>query len=602
MGHDKVLSRKRVFIFMILLTLLVFFVDAIPVPLGVDGVIYELDGVTEVREGIDFYVHNLDNDYFVEGKTGGISQGSYSVSVKGSEGDRIVVKAWNKYNQINVSLNLDGVIHNLNLLLNMTFPPIPPEIISQALTDSVEGSLYYYDVEAFDENDDVLIYKLLERPDGMIINESTGSILWIPMQQDVGENNVVVLVTDGFFNVTQTFLINVEDVNFAPIINSTPIEEVKLGTEYYYDIEAYDNDGDILTYYLSLGPEGMTVGQDTGIVEWNPKGNQIGNNSVRITVSDGIFDSFHNFSVFVYPSNDKSGRTERKEKRKSVISGSSGGGSGGGGVVPAHLKKLEEQYSGVIIKTNINSLVLKVEELETRPKDAGRISKVVYKYLRIENVNKSRINEAEINFSVNAGWLKKNKIKPSEIVMNRFNNNKWQELNTFFVNRDENNYYFTAKTPGFSYFAITVKEGVKPDMSYDVSKVDAPYKITGTVYKFGRILQADYGTKIIFKNLNTTEEFETITGIGDDPGKYYILVYGSQDDIISVKIEGMAEESLVDLREAKNLDFMIGIGNNGLSDISGLAILNGGLSYIGIISVILVILLFFYIRFKYKKR
>ena len=56
-------------------------IQALPVPHGIDGIIYELDGLTEVRNGIDFYVHDITNAQIVYGKTGHGSRGRYSVSL-----------------------------------------------------------------------------------------------------------------------------------------------------------------------------------------------------------------------------------------------------------------------------------------------------------------------------------------------------------------------------------------------------------------------------------------------------------------------------------------------------------------------------------------
>ena len=239
-------------IFLIII-LLIKGVIAIPIPHGVDGTIYELDGITPVRKGIDFYVQNLNNGYIVYGKTGHGSSGGYSVSLSGNDGDTIVVKAWNKYNQVNVTLTLIGVMYNVNLLLNMTYPPLQPNITSEAPLSAIEDQQYTYDVEAFDENEeDLLEYFLVESPLGMVINKSTGLVTWMPLQMHVGNNNVKVQVSDGLFLVNQSFIINVENVNDRPEIISIPITDATEDVNYFYDVDATDEDDDILFYFCSL--------------------------------------------------------------------------------------------------------------------------------------------------------------------------------------------------------------------------------------------------------------------------------------------------------------------------------------------------------------
>src|SRR3989338_679550 len=80
---------------LLLILVLINIAYALPVPHGVDGIIYELDGITQVRKGIDFYVHNLNNGHMISDKTGYGSPGRYSAAIKGNDGNIIVVKAWN---------------------------------------------------------------------------------------------------------------------------------------------------------------------------------------------------------------------------------------------------------------------------------------------------------------------------------------------------------------------------------------------------------------------------------------------------------------------------------------------------------------------------
>src|SRR5690554_2507816 len=55
-----------------------------------------------------------------------------------------------------------------------------PEIISEPVIEGTEGEEYLYQVEALDGDNNQLIYRLLEYPEGMIIDEVTGEIKWFP--------------------------------------------------------------------------------------------------------------------------------------------------------------------------------------------------------------------------------------------------------------------------------------------------------------------------------------------------------------------------------------------------------------------------------------
>lgn len=780
----------KIIISFLSLFFLVSIVYAIPVPHGIDGVIYELDGITQVRNGIDFYVHDATNGQIISGKTGYGSSGRYSVSLKGNDGDIIVIKAWNKFNQVNATLILNGVMRNVNLFLNMTFPPIAPNITSQPVTNAIEDELYTYQIEAFDENDDLLEYSLLEGPLRMGINKSSGLISWLPTNEDVGNHNIIVQVSDGIFEVNQSFNIEVQNVNDAPIIisipavnatqdvnyfydvdaideddniliysliekpdgmiinaltglinwppnnsqiginhvivevsdgnltdrqefmisvanvndlpvisslpvtkaiqdklynydveaydidndtlnyslvnypagmkinkingaitwlpnnfdvgihhitikvaddigfvlqpfallvenvndkpviNSTPITEAKVGKTYTYDVDAYDADNDLLVYSLVIAPEGMEINKNNGIIEWKPKGNQMGNNIVIVEVSDGNLTYQQEFSIIIFASEDK-----EKEKKDggsstsgSTASGSSGGsGSGSGNVLESLIKELEQEEKSTIIgiKTKSLNVILKVEELNERPQDAARISKRVYRYLKIENVNNVDIDEAIINFTVDLEWLNQMGIEYDDIVLSRHTNKGWQDLATENVSKDSKFVYYIAKTHNFSYFAISVKEGVsvKSIPNPQISKIEVPHRIAGIIYKFGKFKQVDKGTKLKVENLNTSEVFVGETGIGPYSGGYYLLMHGKEGDLIKITIKGIDDEYLTTLTD-RDLDFMVNHINTGFTAITGNAlflILSDSVSIFTIILFIAIILTAIFIKFNKRR-
>ena len=136
---------------LILLLLCLSLAQGIPTPLGIDGTIYELDGITQIPSGISFSVENINAGTMVSGKTGYGSSGGYAASLGGSNGDVIIVRAWNKSNSANTTVMLSGVMHNVNFGLNVTYPPLPPNITTDSLVGAVEDEPYAMQIEAFDE-------------------------------------------------------------------------------------------------------------------------------------------------------------------------------------------------------------------------------------------------------------------------------------------------------------------------------------------------------------------------------------------------------------------------------------------------------------------
>ena len=740
MPYKNLIETKLIIIFFLVSIFQVSSIYALPAPHGVDGIIYELDGITETRKGIDFFVHDLSNGQIISGKTGYGSSGRYSVSLKGNDGDIIIVKAWNKYNQVNATLTLSGVMRNANLLLNMTFPPIAPNITSQPITGAIEDQLYTYQVEVFDENDDILEYSLLEYPLGMNIDKSSGLVTWLPLNDDVGTHNVIMQVSDGIFTTNQSFsiyvqnvndkpkiisipisnaaqdasyfydvdaidedndvlvysllkiyegmsinqtsgLINwtpnnsqvgidvvvvevsdgnltdsqefiinvsnvndlpviislpvtkatqnepytydvdahdidndtltyslvnypkgmninetsgnitwlpgnedvgihnvtvkvsddfgfvlqpyallVENINDKPVINSTPITEAKIGKTYAYDVDAYDIDNDSLSYFFVAAPKGMTISKTNGLIKWKPKASQKGNNTVIVEVSDGNLTDRQEFALLVFASEGKEQKKESGSNSSGDLSiGSSGSGGKNGTVLSKELGERDKKFL-MGIKTKSLNAILKVEELSERPKDASRISKRVYKYLKIENVNQINLEEAVINFTVDLNWLNQTGIKYDDIALTRYTKEAWQDLVTDNISRDDKYVYYIAKTPGFSYFAISVKEGVKVKdiLNPQISKINVPYSISGIIYKFGKLKQVSQETIFIIENLNTSETLIGKTGIGPFTGAYSVLLNGNYGD--KIKINVMGKEFLTTLKDVDNLDLMLTFG------------------------------------------
>jgi len=93
-----------------------------------------------------------------------------------------------------------------------------PVIESDPVTTAKEGAIYTYDVEATDPNEDTLTYSLTVNPTGMTINSTTGVITWTPTESQIGENEVVVEVSDGNRSATQSFTITVDETLLTSIV------------------------------------------------------------------------------------------------------------------------------------------------------------------------------------------------------------------------------------------------------------------------------------------------------------------------------------------------------------------------------------------------
>jgi hypothetical protein len=91
-------------------------------------------------------------------------------------------------------------------------------ITSYPITIAKPDVEYTYATIAEDsDTGDLLIYSLVEAPDGMTIDAQTGRITWTPTDAHAGQTfQVVVQVSDGQGSTTQTFSITVDDLPFEP--------------------------------------------------------------------------------------------------------------------------------------------------------------------------------------------------------------------------------------------------------------------------------------------------------------------------------------------------------------------------------------------------
>jgi large repetitive protein len=166
------------------------------------------------------------------------------------------------------------------------------------------GKTYQYQVTAKDLDGDGLTYSLLSnpyQPSGVTIDAQTGVLKWNPTAAQTGGAfrygdfkelvapwQVTVKVTDGKGGESYqslNLIVDPAQANRAPMIESQPRTQARVGQGYIYDIQAKDLDGDALTYTLVKAPQGMSV--SNGIISWLPTADQSGSQEVILRVSDG---------------------------------------------------------------------------------------------------------------------------------------------------------------------------------------------------------------------------------------------------------------------------------------------------------------------------
>jgi hypothetical protein len=182
-----------------------------------------------------------------------------------------------------VSLLVSDGIANAMQNFTISVPNKAPRITSSPPLNVTTGVQYIYNVTAEDDNLDALEFSFTSMIEGMTIDSLNGTITWTP--QYPGSANVTAWVSDGKERADQRFTINVIQGNRAPRFTNKAGTSATVGLAYTYSPKATDEDGDILSFSLGEGPDGMVINDATGKVDWIPAIS--GNFSVKIKVNDG---------------------------------------------------------------------------------------------------------------------------------------------------------------------------------------------------------------------------------------------------------------------------------------------------------------------------
>jgi len=206
-----------------------------------------------------------------------------------------------------------------------------------------------------------------------------------------------------------------------------------------------------------------------------------GTYTANLTVSDENGTSSQTTIINVEESSSSSGGS----------SGSSGSGSGSGGSAggsPEPQSNVEAKELSQTTITYGNSVNFDFPQAATpvvnisfdSKKTAGKTTTIVemlknqstlvsslpsdeiYKFINIWVGNSGfatsgNIENAVVSFKVEKSWVQDKSIDKSSITLNSYADKKWNALPTDLSGEDDKYLYFSAKTSGFSYFAITGK-------------------------------------------------------------------------------------------------------------------------------------------------
>jgi PGF-pre-PGF domain-containing protein len=124
---------------------------------------------------------------------------------------------------------------------------------------------------------------------------------------------------------------------------------------------------------------------------------------------------------------------------------------------------------------NLYGMWMKVEKKDTLPNKIAEPIEKVYTYVEITKslfLDNEDMLDPTITFKVAKSWLTENGLSKGNVALLRYVDGEWQDLTTTLVDDDSDYIYYSAETPGFSYFAIGQKLSSLTVTKEDDSKVE----------------------------------------------------------------------------------------------------------------------------------
>ncbi|MCK4965824.1 tandem-95 repeat protein, partial [bacterium] len=179
---------------------------------------------------------------------------------------------------------------------------IPDLVIVEDMPDSsIDLSDYVTDV---DNTIDEITFSVTG-DDYLSITIAGGKVHIVPQENWSGQDTIIFGAQDpaGEFSY-DTLVVSVIPANDAPRIVSIPDTSVYEDSEYVYQVEASDADGDSLRIELLTAPGGMTI-DASGLIHWIPDNEDVGDTVVAAAVfDDSAASDTQTFTLTVINVND----------------------------------------------------------------------------------------------------------------------------------------------------------------------------------------------------------------------------------------------------------------------------------------------------------
>ena len=210
----------------------------------------------------------------------------YSASVDGNadikrDGDVLIISPYENYNgTILVNLSLD-----MTFILNVQSVNDKPSLLSIIDQSVNEDEIFNIKLNAKDADGDELTYGATADNDAKV-QLIKNSLTVLPPPNFYGPINISLAVSDGKSTDESSFILNVQPINDAPVLESIFFKTESNMNQVNLMISGSDVDGDNLIYSIA-GDGGAEFDIQENNVIVTPKGNYKGSTPITITTSDG---------------------------------------------------------------------------------------------------------------------------------------------------------------------------------------------------------------------------------------------------------------------------------------------------------------------------
>ncbi len=181
---------------------------------------------------------------------------------------------------------------------------------SVPLTEALEDERYVYTIAATDKEDAAadLRFSMTGKPSWASFadnSDGTATLEGTPLNEHIGEYAVTVKVWDTDKDtVIQQYTITVQNVNDAPVFESSPVTSAAIGQAYSYSISASDEDaGATLTIAGDTIPDWLTFTEGSAgkaTLAGTPGNGDLGQHRVVVNVTDGIAETvYQKFTIVI---------------------------------------------------------------------------------------------------------------------------------------------------------------------------------------------------------------------------------------------------------------------------------------------------------------